>query len=201
MRVAQMPRYRDLAIFVPMTDNDRRWQTTDDSKRQTKPIALPLAHVRGVIKGVQCMGQCTCILSSSSIYNLNAVDQEFSSVNRNYSLIIPYKCIQKEGSRSKKIKYSNMKYSWSTVVHACACTELAGIIVQTIENSLKVYKQACPSFSTHEVMCASRTMHGISINVFISGVRDHVSHNIITSNIILLASWPWPCRWLQTKGP
>ena len=39
-----MPRSRDLAIFMPtMTDdNDRR--------RQTKTIALPLAHVHRVIK-------------------------------------------------------------------------------------------------------------------------------------------------------
>ena len=36
-----MPKTRDLAIFVTTTTT-----TTD---RQTKPIALPLAHARGVI--------------------------------------------------------------------------------------------------------------------------------------------------------
>ena len=35
-----MPRSPDLAIFMLTTDNDRQ--------RQTKPIALPLAHARGV---------------------------------------------------------------------------------------------------------------------------------------------------------
>ena len=38
-----MPRSPDLAIFMLTTDNDRQQQ------RQTKPIALPLAHARGVI--------------------------------------------------------------------------------------------------------------------------------------------------------
>ena len=38
-----MPRSRDVAIFVPMTDDDRL---------QTKPIALPLAHARGIIIGM-----------------------------------------------------------------------------------------------------------------------------------------------------
>ena len=37
-----MPRSPDLAIFMLTTDNDRQ-------QRQTKPIALPLAHARGVI--------------------------------------------------------------------------------------------------------------------------------------------------------
>ena len=41
LRVAQTPRSPDLAIFVPTTDDD-------DDDRQTKPIALPLAHARGV---------------------------------------------------------------------------------------------------------------------------------------------------------
>ena len=41
-----MPRSPDLAIFVLMTDEDDRRQTTD--RRQTKPITLPLAHARGV---------------------------------------------------------------------------------------------------------------------------------------------------------
>ena len=40
LRVAQIPRSRDVAIFVPTTDD--RWQT--------KPIALPLAHARGVMR-------------------------------------------------------------------------------------------------------------------------------------------------------
>ena len=39
LQTAQMPRCQDLAIFV---------QTTTDDRRQTKPIALPLAHVRRV---------------------------------------------------------------------------------------------------------------------------------------------------------
>ena len=42
LRVTQMPRSPDLAIFVLTTDNDRQ-------QRQTKPITLPLAHARGVI--------------------------------------------------------------------------------------------------------------------------------------------------------
>ena len=46
LRVAQMPRSPDLAIFVLTTQTDDR-QTTD--RRQTKPITLPLAHARGVI--------------------------------------------------------------------------------------------------------------------------------------------------------
>ena len=41
LQTAQMPRCRDLAIFVP----------TDDRRQQTKPIALSLAHVRRVIMG------------------------------------------------------------------------------------------------------------------------------------------------------
>ena len=41
-----MPRSRDLAVFVTT-----RRQTTDN-RRQTKPIALPLAHARGVINEV-----------------------------------------------------------------------------------------------------------------------------------------------------
>ena len=52
LRVAQMPRSPDLAIFVLTTD-DR--QTTDD-RRQTKPITLPLAHARGVIISVLILG-------------------------------------------------------------------------------------------------------------------------------------------------
>ena len=46
-----MPKSRDVAIFVP---------TTDDDRQQTKPIALPLAHVRGVIilsKQLECLEQ------------------------------------------------------------------------------------------------------------------------------------------------
>ena len=38
--VAWMPRSQDLAIFATTT--------TDDNRRQTKLIALPLAHVRGI---------------------------------------------------------------------------------------------------------------------------------------------------------
>ena len=38
LRVAQIPRSRDVAIFVVMTNN----------RRQTKLIALSLAHARGV---------------------------------------------------------------------------------------------------------------------------------------------------------
>ena len=46
LRVTQMPRSPDLAIFVLTTDNDRQ--------RQTKPITLPLAHARGVIIAMLC---------------------------------------------------------------------------------------------------------------------------------------------------
>ena len=42
LRVAQMPRSPDPMIFV--------LTTTDDRRRQTQPIILSLAHVRGVIK-------------------------------------------------------------------------------------------------------------------------------------------------------
>ena len=52
LRVAQIPRSPDLAIFVLTTD-DRQ---TD--RRQTKPITLPLAHARGVI--IWCV-HCTCV--------------------------------------------------------------------------------------------------------------------------------------------
>ena len=38
LQVAQMPRSRDVAIFMVMITDDR----------QTKPIALPLAHARGI---------------------------------------------------------------------------------------------------------------------------------------------------------
>ena len=41
LRVAQTPRSPDPAIFV--------LTTTDDRRRQTQPITLPLAHARGVI--------------------------------------------------------------------------------------------------------------------------------------------------------
>ena len=51
LHVAQMPRSRDVVIFVPKTD---RW------RRQTKPIVLPLAHVRGVISLVS-LAACTCM--------------------------------------------------------------------------------------------------------------------------------------------
>ena len=49
LRVADMPRCRDLAIFVRTTDN--RQQTTDNRQQTDKPIALPLLRMRahGVI--------------------------------------------------------------------------------------------------------------------------------------------------------
>ena len=39
LQLTQMPRSPELVIFVPMTDDNR----------QTKPITLPLAYVRGVL--------------------------------------------------------------------------------------------------------------------------------------------------------
>ena len=42
LQATQMPRSWDVVIFMPTTTDDRQ-------RRQTKPIALPLAHARGVI--------------------------------------------------------------------------------------------------------------------------------------------------------
>ena len=47
LRVDQMPRSRDVAVFVVTT-------TTMTDDRQTKLIALPLAHAHGVIISYIC---------------------------------------------------------------------------------------------------------------------------------------------------
>jgi hypothetical protein len=49
LRVAQMPRCSDLAIFVLI---DKQ------TNGQTEPIALPLAHARGVISHTGCAIDC-----------------------------------------------------------------------------------------------------------------------------------------------
>ena len=61
LRVAQMPRSSDLAIFVRTTGRQ-----TD--RRQTKPIALPLAHARGVIKATIIMQLQHCITHTKVLH-------------------------------------------------------------------------------------------------------------------------------------
>ncbi|MCG8623394.1 MAG: hypothetical protein MJE68_15550, partial [Proteobacteria bacterium] len=73
LRVAQTPRSPDLAIFVLTTDNDRR---------QKKPITLPLAHARGVIikpAGREKQGQLPCRESSQLLHDLQCIRQIESS--------------------------------------------------------------------------------------------------------------------------
>ena len=59
LRVAQMPRSLDLAIFV----------VTTDDRRQTKPTALPLAHARGVKRErwAVCDGVCSYVMCDNTV--------------------------------------------------------------------------------------------------------------------------------------